>query len=150
VTNSYFRELASRTRYAVVMASNAGCRVENRTQSGTCVVASLKLRLVERKGIAGRLCDPVADALGAGISSELPAWPYCQPQCRRGKAGRRFRRGLLGDEDNCGDGANDREENDGFISQRVKPPSSVISFYEESAPTEQRVVGKLLPSRLGV
>jgi hypothetical protein len=106
------------------MATNAGCRVENRTQSGTCVVGSLKLRLVERKGIAGRLCDPVADALGAGIPSEFPSWSHCQPQCRSRKAGRRFRRGLLGDEDSSGDGSNDWEENDSFISQRVKSPKA--------------------------
>src|ERR1700722_15270693 len=63
VTDSLFRKLAGRARHPVVMAFDARRRVENRTQAGTWIMSSFKLGLIEREGVAGRLCYPVAGAL---------------------------------------------------------------------------------------
>src|SRR5580698_2229315 len=91
------------------MAFDARRRVEDRTQSGAWIVSSFKLRLIQGEGVAGRLCDPVTDALRAGIRCYFPCRADRLSECGSGKAGWRFSRGLLRDERNCGGYSNKRK-----------------------------------------
>src|SRR5579862_1789832 len=98
-------------------------------------MSPLKLRLVEGIGITWRLCDSVTDALGTGVPCEFPSWSDCQSKCGRSKAGRRFSRGLLRDEDKCDNGSNYEEEDDVFISQGFNSPKRTSFFSTRHAST---------------
>jgi hypothetical protein len=68
VADSLFGKLAGRASDAVVMALDARRRVENGTQSSAWIMFPFKLCLIEGESVAGRLGNPVADALSTGVS----------------------------------------------------------------------------------
>jgi hypothetical protein len=57
------RNLAGRAGYTILMAFRAGCGIENRAQSGTWIMPSFKLCLIESERVAGRLGYAVARTL---------------------------------------------------------------------------------------
>src|SRR2546423_742946 len=59
--------LASRPGHAILVALGTRCRVKDWTEPGAGIMSSFKLRLVESKTVARRLCYPVADALRTRI-----------------------------------------------------------------------------------
>src|SRR5579863_8111521 len=107
MAEALFGKLTSRTGHAVIMALDAGRRVEHRTQPGAWIMSSFKLRLIQSKGVAGRLSYSVTDALRSGIHGYFACWADDLPERGSGKAGWRLSRGLLCDEGNCG-GSNDK------------------------------------------
>jgi hypothetical protein len=63
VAHALFGKLTGRAGNAVVMALDACRRVENRTQPGACIMSPFKLCLIESESVAGRLFNPITDAL---------------------------------------------------------------------------------------
>jgi len=72
VTDSLFGKLTGRAGHAVIMAIDASCRVENRTQSSTWVMPAFELCLIESESVAGRLCYSITDTLRTGIYCWFP------------------------------------------------------------------------------
>lgn len=70
VAGADFRELAGAATYRVLMAVYTGSGVEDGAESGAGIVLLLEAGLVQGIGIAGELCDTVADALGSRVLRE--------------------------------------------------------------------------------
>jgi hypothetical protein len=90
VTGAYLSKLAGRASDAVIVTFDAGRRVEDRTKPATRIMPSLKLGLIESKGIARRLRNSVAYTLRTWLSSKHACGPNRLPERRSSEPGGRF------------------------------------------------------------
>ena len=81
-------------------------------------MSSLELCLIEGEGIARRLFYTITDALRTGIRAQFSGWAYALSKSGSGKAGWRFRLGLLSDQDDCR-GSNNGKDGDLSVFQSV-------------------------------
>ena len=85
VADAQLSKLAGTAADRVLMTVGTSARVEDRPKPAIDVVSQFENLLVKSETVAGRFCDPVADAARAGILDEG----------RRIEAGGRFGQGLL-------------------------------------------------------